>query len=1075
AERAQRPGSMREVHQRLEALRTKRGRRLRRAAWISASAAAALALFASDTGSAMFLRPKAGSALSIADGPLMRDAAVQHLRSKQLSAVEFDWGGIRPERLVAELARGGKSLARVSLAPKVDRAAGTLVLAEDQASWRALLERLARDSAAGPVELAFLVPGSAALGAGRIQLDDRPPSLEARLRAAGGALRGDTTLALEVADDVGLAGLEGVVLIGGQPACKVALPTSSGTAPLGRLVADELRGVAARGAGEVRVRATDLAGNVRELGPLSFDRLDVAAPAVLRVSGPAGQRALTRRGDRLRFRVELSAGEPGLELRLRHGARERALPVTVPASDRSVSQSFDVDVGELLDGVGAFELQFVVRDPVGNEVSRSFPLRVVDRSPEVLVEPRAGAGEPPAAVRGAELVIGPGGGRFALRVADDYRVARVYVERDGARLSSACASFTVDSDGAEVSVAPLGAGAFTISVELEEQVDDQLEPVLRQLPLRVLPAQISVQVPANEARFVPELVDGGVLARSRASAGPQVAEGVGWRYPAELRPYIRGVCFRSGRPLAPVRAQPGPLLPVVALQPGRTALALSLEDTLGRAVSIVDERGAALPVEAGRATIATFWWSDAAPAVVGERLLVERDRPLRLRVRVGLPLQPSDRDRLRLGLGSGEWPAVDVEPAADASELIFEVPFAAWGAAAQLLDLDRQAFARGLDADVVAYLLAPSGRSDLALPLRTTRSTLAPVRLGAVTEVPRGLEELRLLPVLAPDGPFAEPVPDEAPPRATFRPQQATAVRNMPDILLQDRELTVGEARALVAGLDGVADEATRTALVHAYDPLGAGRLAPERLLPAAIADAAPSRTLVGVDFFQAWTLTRLLGVVVGGTPDLFRLPLGCELELAAFSEATRPACSGAVAHGAAVPASAFLSASVDAGGYRADASRALGDAVPTAYGRAFLGLDFGVREWVLDVPHVPSAELLLREWIGDHAVHLSKVLGGGAGIALSAGRPIEGPKRIGVVRGLAFGEAAGLVGLRGERLEPAAGAAVPACVPGVLRTEQLRRDGRALLGAGRDERLLRVGFRVAADAERLLREWGFR
>ena len=148
---------------------------------------------------------------------------------------------------------------------------------------------------------------------------------------------------------------------------------------------------------------------------------------------------------------------------------------------------------------------------------------------------------------------------------------------------------------------------------------------------------------------------------------------------------------------------------------------------------------------------------------------------------------------------------------------------------------------------------------------------------------------------------------------------------------------------------------------------------------------------------------------------------------------------------------------------------------MPTAYDRPFLGLDFGVREWVLDVPHVPTAELLLREWIGDHAVHLSKVLDGGAGAAEGQTSPIEGLHRIGVVRGLAFGEAAGLVGLQGERLDLVGDAAVPACVPGVLRTVQLRRDGRALLGAGRDERLPRVGFRVAADAERLARRWGFR
>ena len=54
-------------------------------------------------------------------------------------------------------------------------------------------------------------------------------------------------------------------------------------------------------------------------------------------------------------------------------------------------------------------------------------------------------------------------------------------------------------------------------------------------------------------------------------------------------------------------------------------------------------------------------------------------------------------------------------------------------------------------------------------------------------------------------------------------------------------------------------------------------------------------------------------------------------------------------------------------------------------------------------------------------------------------------------------------------------GAPLPASVPGVLRTEQLRRDGQALLDAGRDARLRWVGFRVAADAAALAKRWGYR
>lgn len=1069
----QRPASIVEVRQRLFALRHRRGRLLGRVASATAAAATALALLASGVSGAAFLRPQPGSPMQVASGPLAANAAVQDLRSEQLREVEFHYGGIRPERLVAELARAGRSLARLPLAPRVDRGAGTLELSTEQAGWSALLLRLGSESLDGAVDLTFLVPGSVVLGAGRVRLDDAPPSLRAELVSGEGVLCGRSELSVEVADQVGVASVQAELALAGRPPVVLDLPTTSGRVPIGALLAARLDGVAPLGPGLLRLRARDRAGNEQRHQELSFDQVDLAVPEVLQVTGPGGERALPRTGDRLRLRLQLSAGEPGLELRLRRGEHELTLPATMPVSDGVVSRAFDVDVRGFFEGAGELELGCVVRDPAGNERERVFPVRVVDRSPELLVEPFRADGSGPVALFGRELVVGPLGGRFRLQASGDYRIARAQVGVDGRRLAQPGATLRSVGSATELSVAELVPGRYELDVALEQPSDEELEPVQRSLALRVLPASLVVQVPASSARFVPELVDAGLLSLRGQRRSQRVGEGNGWRYPAELRSYVEGACFSSGRPYAAVRPEPGPLLAEVALQPGQNALSIQLVDALGRPVEVVDEAGQSLAGDSGRVVLATCWWSDEAPRLVGERLLVEHERALRARVDVQLPFDVQDRERLRLGLGNGEWPAAKVEGTGGAAALTFEVPFAAWSAAAQLAGRSREEFADGLEARIEAYLLTPDGRSALTLPLRTTRSTLSPVRLGELLELPDGLQQLQLLPVLAPEGPFAEPVPEEAPPRATFRPQQATAVRNMQDILLQDREFTVGEARAVVAGLEHVVDEATRAALVHVYDPLGQGRLEAGRLLPDGAADADPAQTLVGVDFFQAWSLVRLLGVVVGGDPDLFRLPLGCELELAAYSGAAAPACSGVVAHRGSVSAGAFRSAV--AGGYRAELSQASGDAVPTAYDRPFLGLDFGVREWVLDVPHVPTAALLLREWIGDHAVHLSKVLGGGAGSAEGQAGRIEGLDRIGVVRGLAFGEAAGLVGLQGERLELVGDALVPECVPGVLRTEQLRRDGRALLGAGRDERLSRVGFRVAADAERLARRWGFR
>ena len=119
-----------------------------------------------------------------------------------------------------------------------------------------------------------------------------------------------------------------------------------------------------------------------------------------------------------------------------------------------------------------------------------------------------------------------------------------------------------------------------------------------------------------------------------------------------------------------------------------------------------------------------------------------------------------------------------------------------------------------------------------------------------------------------------------------------------------------------------------------------------------------------------------MLGLVVAGDPDLFRLPLGCELELAAFGAVPPRACNGPAAAGKSVSILAFVAAEQAwQNGVAPTAADCLAarDAVATAFGVPILGLDFGVREWVGDLPHAAEAELLLSEWIGDYEVHLAK------------------------------------------------------------------------------------------------------
>jgi hypothetical protein len=123
----------------------------------------------------------------------------------------------------------------------------------------------------------------------------------------------------------------------------------------------------------------------------------------------------------------------------------------------------------------------------------------------------------------------------------------------------------------------------------------------------------------------------------------------------------------------------------------------------------------------------------------------------------------------------------------------------------------------------------------------------------------------------------------------------------------------------------------------------------------------------------------------------------------------------------------------------------------------------------------VPRAQLLLSEWTGDCAVHLDRVSTFGSGDGQPPPDLVAPLRTFGVVRGLARGELDGLVDMNGARLEPESSTCVPLSVPGVLRTEQLRRDGRDLLTSVRDPRLARVGFRVAGTASTVARLRGRR
>jgi serine/threonine-protein kinase len=1072
ADPADRPASAAVVGRELAIVRGARRPALVRAALGVFAAGVVAAVAGGGDPAAPFLQPLSGSQLEWVRGPLPAAHPVSVLASRRLDTLGFGFGGLRPDRLRADLVREGQVLSHTWLRPEPGVAAGTLLLSTAQPEWRQVVHGLQRASADGPIDLVFVVPGGPPLGSARLRLDDAPPALEAAL-LGGPDLRAASRLRVRASDDTGLHAVSVRCEVADGRSWELPAPPGETELDLGSLLGELVVSPDELGAGALVVRAVDLAGNASALAPIPFASCDVRAPTVVEVSGPLGEPFVPTAAGVVRLRVRTSFPEAGCRLQV-SCADGPSCEVRLADAGTLHIVEFVADGQAVRDGLWRFR----VVDARGNATASDLPVSVRDRSTRLEFQAEGNA----ARMVGDELVVCDRPLAVTAVVGRNWNVGEIRIEPTPAAVAAGgTVPFAVEAPGAvRLQLPGLPAGLHVLRVALEESVGggDRGLSTSVGVRLRVLPAAIEVRVPAAASRFLPGLLQ----ARLLQPRGEGYVDGSGWGFDPALRPYVRGRLWTGvenvvARPVEP--APPGePLLPPVVPIPGHNRLALELLDVLDRPVRIVAAGGASSPAaDGGPTVVADFWWHDQPPSLIGEELLLEFGQQARIELRCPVPFAATEAQDLRLGILQSEIPAASVVTQGRSSRVRFDVPFLVWRVAANLADATRDDFAAQLERRLDAYVVTPIGRTELSVRLRLVRSTLRPISLGEIAapvapELPGALADLRLLPVLAPAGPFAEPVPADAPPRAAFRPQPAVAVRNLADFLLQDREFSWAQARELAALLPSL-DAAMRARCVHAGDPLGASRLQPEHLLPAAGAGPAADAALTGVTFHQAWTLCRLLGAVAIGDPEAFRLPLGCELELAAFGTAPPTSCHGAGAAGGKVSLAVFLAGGETGGAAGAPAAVALGDVVPTAFGEPFLGLDFGAREWVLDLPHVAGAELLLAEWFSDHRTHLARAMELAAGQLAAVPAAGELLLHLGVVRGLPTGLRSGLLDGAGRPLPGRAAATIPDAVPGVLRTEQLRRDGRDLLGDASDPRLPSLGFRVAGEPERLLARGG--
>lgn len=1035
--------------------------------WLLATLSVVL-LLASAVAFSLAYAPGAASPpfLGIRSGPLVVNAdpdrlAVQELRAADLLSTRFEFAGFDAaelEVLVTD-ADGRSELVPLGRWARVE---GTAIrLAAGAAEF---VDRLAADSESRPVALSFGAGGRSLALFALVRVDDRAPVVDLDVDPPGGdVLRARDRIDVGILDDGRVnarelfaeVGRAGEVLV-----AQLAVDATAGTAA-GWLGA-AFPGFRSQGPVRLRARAIDAAGNVGWSAPLRFGTIDLAVPDIAEVSGARGGLVLVEGADGARFRVRLTGEEPGLTLLARAPSANEFLELV---GVRSLGERLDVVLPR---GAPSGRWAFAVVDPAGN-VSRTFEedleIRAADPQLDLALPDGGSAGSVRSIVfLDGQWIAASAPLELAVMHNPIYAVDRVRIARVGGDPTPTDAELLEAASGqTRIAFGPLSPGSYSVEVRLLEPVEERVLTVPAGRIL-VLPDTIVLRVPeAFGARHLREFEERSILSAPRDGG---IAQGAGWRLAPDDARLVSGRIW-SGPvdSMVPVEVRatdgaPAPLFAGGSLGRGWHAVLVDLVDVLGRPVRVQrgDEPAPLRPLSDGRegAEVARFFRHDRPFVPVEPRTYVEYLQPVRVEIEAALPAD--DLDRVRARVAGAEIPAVRTLESPDVARLVFEIPFERFAVAADVGGLDAERFAAGVDVGFSLGIVYPGGEAEVPVAVRTIRSTLRATTLGefSARSLPQALAAIRLVPVPRPGRPWSEPGGLDAEARRRVRIGPQLPVRSVPDVYLQDREMTRAAFLALVeVGLARAAAGVDPSLLVHAADPLGDARLSVASLVPEARGESlseSPERPVAGLDGFQAHTAVALLGLVVADDPSMFRLPLGCELEVAAFGRDA--ATSGGSSLAARFSSQAFADL-VSRGQDRSlwplthTELTLVGDVVPAELGGSISGLDGGLREWVLDLPF-PAGEIegrtILEEWIGDHRSHVERA----AQLAVG-GDPERVPLELrsflrtyGVVRGVA------------------ARAESPALGVGVLHVLQLRRDGGGLLPGAVDPRLRDCGLRIA-------------
>ncbi len=1027
-----------------------------------------------------YLLAQSGSPLVLAATPDL--ARKQELRSQDLAELRFEFQGFAPRALELQVSRDGRIVDSLALNPTVDGATLSISASVDEQAW--IVPRLAGHSAvgSGELDLEFRVAGLPPLAYARLRVDDTAPEIDLQHDGTTdeAALNGKARLTIEAVDVGTIRRTELVVFVAGESPQR--FPVDSGNYDVLELLGDAFPGVGDYGAIDLHVECVDVAGNVARSDVLGWSHFDLRAPDI--VSAPT---VIPYDGGGASVRLRLDDAEPDLD-------------VSVRGPDGAVLRLRDAEpLGDKIDFVlvpgdtdppfqnGTYRVR--LEDKWGNDSEQFAEVwRFEVRDSNVVFairDGRAAVWDGLYLADGGEVVLG-------MQCNPLYRPRRG-VATDSVGAARAVAIEPGDDGEWRLRVPALPDGRHEIAVQLEPvgEVENVDGPSVRPLSFLVSSATPSLRLPKlPDTRFLRQFVDGAVL-RSEAN-GVSVSEGVAWDWRVPDVRMLRGSVwvgnpeFLEALEVTPPITADGDVVRAIEVRQGMNTIGVELVDPLGRTVEVWvgDEPAAMCAGGDGHRVqrVAEFFYHPQPCATLEPVIRVEHGQPTAFTVRCAIPFDSAAGIALQVGRERLSPRSFAVSEDGAEARLEFNATFEQVSAAAGLTTMPEEEFRGSGRFEVEVRLETPAGDFEFALPMQPVRSSLAPVRLGELFDTSiEGLESIVMVPSLGPGPVFVDPVPSDSSVRGSFRPLPVQDVRNVGVVFLQHAELTRAQYDVIVRrGLVRVSATPAQQwrRFVHAADPLGAERLTAAELLPSfregsvSWADgraAGPNRPVTGIDYFQCYTVVRLLGFLIAGDPALLRLPLGVELEAAALGERggdTRLNGTRRCRRKAFESATNFLD---DPTRWppTVERSREVGDVVRTELGFELVGLDFGVREWVADLPFSfgVDGEPLLREWLSDHERHLQRAEQFALGQLPSSAQALQSFfARIGAVRGLANGEVAGLIdGISGREI--ASGEYLSPRVPGVTRCQNLRRDGREPSSRDRDATLAFVGMRLAGGA----------